>query len=143
VVRPSAIPPVPCTVAGRCIAARDTCRAGLVARAHVLQRRSLRDARCVLRQVAPPDHAGHFSERLGVLSRHYQYNDHRANYPNVCPSRICAGTGLIPPTSALVLGSPLPLLRRDQPPPRHVCAGTGRGGGFRCAMRARHSETCG
>jgi len=83
-------------------------------RAHVLQRTSLRDARCVLRQVAPPDHAGHFSERLGVLSRHYQYNDHRANYPNVCPSRICAGTGLIPSTSALVLGSPLPRLRRDR-----------------------------
>ena len=64
--------------------------------------------------MAPPDHAAHFSERLGVLSRHYQYNDHRANYPNVCPSHICAGTGLIPPTSAPGLGSPLPHLRRDR-----------------------------
>jgi hypothetical protein len=39
--------------------------------------------------------------------------------------RICTGTGLAPPTSALGLGSPLPHLHRDWARPSHICTGTG------------------
>ena len=39
--------------------------------------------------------------------------------------RPCAGTGLIPATSAPGHGSPLPHLHRDRAHPCHICTGTG------------------
>ena len=44
--------------------------------------------------------------------------------PTLLLYHICAGTGLIPATSAPDLGSPLPHLHRHWARPRHICTGT-------------------
>ncbi len=58
-----------------------------------------------------------------VLSGHTPPN--KANVRNLCPCRICTGTGLDRPTSVPGLGSPLPHLHRDWARPCHICTGTG------------------
>ena len=45
----------------------------------------------------------------------------KANVRNLCPCRICTGTGLDRPTSVPGLGSPLPHLHRDRARPCHIC----------------------